>query len=239
MGTYSSQPASGYDTWIDSASSDTNESSEDRLFIGEWWGGVETGRAFAKFDLSSIPLGSVVTSASFSIWTKVDYSNNARSVKLYRVKRDWVTAEVTWNSWKSGNSWTTPGAGNTTNDIDGTSHATGSTTASQAADTEIPLTFDTYGMSELSKMIWGTVSNYGWLIKYDTESDDSYDFHSSRSATPGYRPKLVVDYVVPGSPGLMIVGLFSDWGARHVKWSKKMKKILNPWDVPDWCPAPI
>lgn len=223
MGSYSSQPGSGYDTWIDSASVNTNMSAEDRLFIGEWWGGVETGRAVAKFDLSSIPLGSVVTSAVFSIWTKVDYSNNARSVKLYRVKRNWVTAEVTWNNYSSGNAWTTAGAGDTTNDIDGTLHASGSTTASQSAGTEIQLTFDAYGASELSKMIWGTVSNYGWLIKYDTESDDAYDFHSSRSATSGYRPKLAIDYVNPGTPGLMILGLFEKWKRR----SSLYQDLLN------------
>jgi hypothetical protein len=194
--TYSSQPdeTSGIDTWIDSSQVNTNRGSSGTLAVGESNAAAAVGRALIKFDLSSIPSNAVITSATLYMTISADVSSNARSFRVYRLVRSWVESEATWNIAATGTNWGTAGAGNTTTDYDPTAWATTAFTANETVGTEKAWALD---VTEFEKFINGTYTNYGWVIRADTENNDQYIFYSSSNATSSNRPRLVVEYTVP------------------------------------------
>lgn len=200
--TFTSQAASA-DTMINgfSGTEDTNYGTDTAVSgIGEQNNDVGVYKRFLiKFDLSSIPASANITSATLSLWIQADYSSNARDYKVYRILRNWVEAEATWNSWKSGSAWTTAGAGSNGNDVDlGTAWATTNFSATESVGTEKTFALNT---TEFKKLINGTYTNYGWLIKSDGEADDAYLIYTAEEAVETTkRPKLVVEYVVPLYP---------------------------------------
>lgn len=198
MTTYTSQPdeTSGVDTRLVSDEA-TLTHNDGILGIGQT--GATIDRSLLKFDLSSIPAYASIVSATLSLWTKTDYSTNARDVKVYRVLRNWVETQATWNVYSTGNNWGTAGCGNSTTDYDGANiWASTNVSASVPNNTEVQWVFTATGLAELKKVINGTYSNYGMLLKADTESADFYYYYSSADATSGYRPKLVIEYTVGG-----------------------------------------
>ena len=195
--TYTSQPddTTGVDTFIvDSAATTNFDGNAAGLGIGEWNGGAEVDRTLIKFDLSSIPSTNIVSAATLSLWYKTDWSSNDRSAKIYRVLKDWVENQATWNIWKTANNWTTAGCSSVGNDYDSTVWATATMSATATVDTELQWIFDATGVAELQKFVNATYSNYGWLMKADTETNDLWYFHASHGATSGFRPKLVITH---------------------------------------------
>jgi hypothetical protein len=188
-----SQPddTTGHDCYLNSAAPNDNNNNA-LILVGHAWPDGITYRGLIKFDLSSIPASATILSATLSIWVNGDYCINARTLRAYRVKRNWVEEEATWNVYSAGNNWGTAGCSNTTSDRDAADMGNVSVGAAVAVGTEIqiPLT-----AAEVQKMIDGTYTNYGWLLQVDTETGDEYAYDSSGSATPSERPKLVVTYV--------------------------------------------
>ena len=207
MSTYSSQPddTTGVDAYISSDNATTNFGTSTLFQIGEWNGGTSVNRGILKFDLSSIPSNAVISDATLSLWVDGDLSSNARTAEMFRVRRNWVESQVTWNVWSTSNNWTTAGAGDTTNDIDSTVCGSCSFTASESAGTQKDFTLV---VAELTKLIDGTYNNYGWLFKMQTETNDEYQMRSSSHATSANRPKLVINYTVPvGTKHLTLLGV--------------------------------
>lgn len=196
MTTYTSQPddTTGSDCYIQKEAATTNYNNA-YLLIGESNAAVATYRSLIKFDLSSIPSGAQVSAATLSIWVFEDVSSNARTLRAYRVKRNWVETEATWNVYSTGNSWGTAGCDNTTSDRDATDMGSASVGAAVSVGTEIQISLTT---AEMNKFFDGTYTNYGWLLKVDTEADDCYLYDSSGSLTAGERPKLVIEYLAGG-----------------------------------------
>jgi hypothetical protein len=60
-----------------------------------------------RWDVTSIPLGSTVESASIT-FRVTDSSSNVYD--LHPVLRNWTEANVTWNDYASGSAWQAPGA---------------------------------------------------------------------------------------------------------------------------------
>ncbi len=193
--TYTSQPdeTSGEDTFLRSTNTTTNYGTQPILQVGEFPGVARIHRSLIKFDLSSIPSTNTVSSAILSLWINADNSNNARTANAYRVLRNWVESQATWNAWSTGNNWTTAGCGSDGNDADLTnSHGSCSFTASETVGAEKQFSMT---VSEIQKFINGTyANNYGWILRMNTETDDQYDFESSSSATASIRPKLVIEH---------------------------------------------
>lgn len=192
---YSSQPdgTAGKDSYITSGAATTNFGTNTNIGVGEDSGGANISRTAIAFDLSSIPSSNTTSAATLTTTITTDESSNARDFKIYRILRDWVEAEITWNIWKTANNWTTAGAGSDGNDTDLTT-VWGSVSMG-ASDTGAKVwTFSSTGLTELDKFINGTYSNYGWLLKADTETNDRYFFASSDHATSGSRPLLEITH---------------------------------------------
>ena len=80
-----SQPngTDGMDTYIESGSTTTNFWTEVSLRIGEGNGSTnDLNRSLIKFDLSSIPANATITSATLSLWTSNDLSDNDRTIEI-------------------------------------------------------------------------------------------------------------------------------------------------------------
>lgn len=193
--TYTSQPneTAGTDTRISSSSPTSNFETNVNLGVGEVTSGAQTLRTLIAFDLSSIPTNATVTSATLTIWIESDGSDNARTLRAFRLKRAWVESQATWNVYATGSSWGTAGAGNST-DAETTDVGSAAITSSQAAGDPIDIALD---VTSVQEMVTGTFANHGWLLKVDTESDDQYTYRSSNSAASAERPKLVIEYTLP------------------------------------------
>lgn len=201
--TYTSQPdeTGGFDNWIQSNAATTNNGTDTEIRVGESSTVAAVWRGLIKFDLTSIPSGSTTSSNILSLWIFADDSSNARDFKAFRVLRNWSEGNSTWNNYDTGSAWTTAGAGSDGNDTDlTTAWATVAYTATESVGTEKQYSLST---TEFDKFLNSTYTNYGWLIKADTENNDAYRHDSSSSATSSERPKLVVTYT-PGSSGKVI-----------------------------------
>jgi hypothetical protein len=193
--TYNNQPngTDGFDTYLAHWAVTSNYGSTGEILVGS--SGGETARTLIKFDLSSIPSDATVTAATLTLTISYDLSSNVRDYKIYQALRNWNDDQATWNEWTTGNSWTTAGAGSNGNDINlSTVWATATMGASDPINTNKDFVFNSTGISELQKMVNGTYTNYGWMIKADTENNDRYNFYSSAATTSSYRPKLVIQY---------------------------------------------
>lgn len=159
---------------------------------GEWNGGAATRRWLIKFDLSSIPKGATITTATFSIKEiNSDLADFARTMRAYRVKQTVVFDEVTWNSYSTGNAWSTAGCGDGT-DRDTTeigSHAFGDAPVVEYHEF-------TFTPSLVQGWVTGRLANNGIILIMDTETDDMHQFDPADGGDPS--PKLVVTYSVPG-----------------------------------------
>ena len=62
----------------------------------------------------------------------------------------------------------------------------------------------TISTSSLQDWLDGVASNYGWVLKSDTEADDGHHFRPSEYITAAERPELVIEYTEGGGGGLAI-----------------------------------
>lgn len=193
MTTYTSQPdeTAGIDTRIVDTDANGNYGTADKVVIGKY-STTSTSRALIKFDLSSIPSSATIISATLSFYVKADNATASDTISVYRTKRNWVETQATWNIYSTGNNWGTAG-GLGADDYDSTVWGTVAVSASESVDAEKAISLS---ISEFTKSINGTYSNYGWIVKTAEGGNSQYDYHSSSGLTAGTRPKLVVEYTV-------------------------------------------
>lgn len=179
---------SANDTHLNAGATSTNYGVDAQIIVGN---SANTYSGLIKFDLSSIPANALITSAVLSLTIAADNSNNARTFRAYQCLRNWVEGQATWNVYSSGNNWTTAGAAGAGTDYNSTAWASTSFTATEAVNSVKTFSLD---VTEFTKYIDGTYTNYGWVIRADTEANDQYAFHSQQGATSAYRPYLTVEY---------------------------------------------
>jgi hypothetical protein len=186
---------------------DNNYSSSTSLWIGESDVAVWKSRVLINFDLSGIPEGSRISSATLSIWVLQDESSNERTLHVYRVKRANVISQATWNSYSTGNSWTSGGCDDTTNDREGTDIGSVSVSSSLTDGTEVQITLTASKVQEM--ITGGSFTNNGFLLRVDVESSDAYYYYSTENANTSRRPKLYIEYNEPGSASPSVSVSFS------------------------------
>jgi hypothetical protein len=147
------------------------------------WGTNAEVRPLMKFDLSSIPKGSNIISATLKL-TPISISTGSYTVNLYRMTSDWNPLTTTWNASAAGLPWTTAGG-----DYDGTTLEAQSTISSLAVQS-----FDIQSL--VSKWVSGSAKNYGLILAVPpVNTNISY----ASSQTPASQPQLVVNFVGPRS----------------------------------------
>ncbi len=202
MAEYSSQPdeTSGIDTFLRSNQATTNFATDNRIISGENNSVTSIQKGLIKLSLTSIPTGSKISAATLSFWVVAENSNNIRIKRVFRVKRDWVESEATWNIYSTGNNWQVAGCGGA-NDVEAADIGSTSIGDSPGAGDQIDFELDgaLSDYAEIEAMV-GTgpaFTNNGFLIKTDTEDADEIQFDSSSSVTAGERPRLAITYTPP------------------------------------------
>lgn len=191
------------DAYVISENPDANYGTGTGLYIGESNTGVDYVRkAVMKFDLTSIPSTAIITLAQLGIYyydkdAGTDWSNTPT---IYRLTSAFGETTVTWDTFP-------------TND----SINIGSTTINQSTSYGwITITLSNVKFQEL---INGTMTNYGFLL-YDTSevANNCIIVYSREYATTTLRPKLYIEYTLPGMSSVAVSPFFNFF-----------KTFENPW----------
>ena len=179
------------DVHIYAGGATTNYASDTENIISgdrQFW---DIYRTLISFDLSGIPAGSTINSATLELYQHAESHSGSGSTNhsIYRLKRNWVEDQATWNVYSTGNSWSSAGAFHA-DDCEQTPIATtalGGTTGSGYKSWSLD-------PDAISEIVEGTWTNYGFLLKSQTESDDGHHFRPSEYVESAQRPKLTIDY---------------------------------------------
>ncbi|MFZ2152285.1 MAG: DNRLRE domain-containing protein [Minisyncoccia bacterium] len=159
--------------------------------VGELDGADQVNRALVKFDLSSIPSNATVSSAVLNLRVQQDTTIHSRTIRAFRVKRNYVDGQVCWNNFANSNAWQTAGATGA-NDIYAES-GNGTQPDVLAVGDVVSIILSN---ADIEAWISGSVANYGLLIKVDTEIDDKvrYYYDGADQST------LDITYTVTSAP---------------------------------------
>jgi len=168
----------GYPTWNFGDTSDMWAGYDDYL---EPDGKI--ARSLIQFDLSSIPTGTPISSASLRVYLvgSYDWPGKTRTITAYRIGSTWSESSVTWN--------TQPTFG----------EAYGS-----AAVTERAWGWYSFDVTNLVRgWVNGTLPNYGVMLRGPEWSgyDSSWRAFSTREGSSPYMPQLVITYTGHGASG--------------------------------------
>ena len=142
--------------------------------------------ALLKWDITTIPNGSVVTAADIVISVT---GSSGGPYELYELRRDWVELEATWNDAATGNPWELSGARGPT---DRAPAVLGTILdASSGSSYSIPLNAD--GLALIESWIDDPASNHG-IIVANPDTSDGLDFDAREAGTATNRPRLNVTY---------------------------------------------
>ena len=170
-------------------------------------------RSLLKFDLSGIPSGGTINSATLTLYSDVSQEYNANganpyniAMDVFRVTNDWLESPVTWNNRLAATPWATGGSdyvGTTqVQDVNQYARATDNPTAN-----DVPVSWTVTSL--VNQWYQGTYTNDGLLIRsyyvpgyYDTFQANHLYFRSSEYAGTASDPTLTVNYTVP-EPAMM------------------------------------
>lgn len=146
-----------------------------------------------RFDLSSIPRGSKVSSVRLTV--NVTNSTGGGGYNLYALSRAWNESSVTWNAAASGSAWGTPGARATS---DRGSAVLGNINPS--ANGKATITLTAAGVAAVQSWIDDPTKNFGVVFDH-VDNMDGLAFDASEVSVAGNRPALSVTYDAPAQAG--------------------------------------
>lgn len=197
MTTYTSpQDGTTLDTFVTTADTAANYSANASLFVGCTSSGYKY-RSFFQFPGltdGSIPKNAIIMSAKLHMQISKDSSDNARTFRVYRSKRNVVISQCTWAIYSTGKNWQTAG-GFGANDCEQTDIGSCAFSSSESVGTWKEFSLTPSAIQDIVNGVWATPT---FLIKADTESTDRYGFYSTNDATSTNRPYIVVEYLLGG-----------------------------------------
>jgi hypothetical protein len=170
-------PTAGIDTQIGSSTggpSNLNYGTSTTLRVGTTTQ-TDIWRSMIKFDLSSIPSQSLVSSAYFNLLRSGSFDSTTQTIDVQRILDDWNESTVTWNTQPS---------------VTGTGLVTFTVAGSSPGNVDIT-TF-------VQNWLNGTYPNYGFKLSSHSEitTNTWKEFYSS-DAGSAFRPSLTVIYNAP------------------------------------------
>lgn len=166
---------------------------------GSWMMGASGNLVgLMRFDLPALPGGSVVTSAKLQLYSSNNYNATGPvNATAHALLRNWDAADVNWQQYDAGQTWTTDGALGVGTDYEAATSGTISFVA-DAGYTDMDIT------TQYQQWFSGAEANYGLVIRPDAGNagilyvGDAYG---------GANPVLVVNYTVPEPASLSLLGL--------------------------------
>jgi len=153
------------------------------------FGSTDTYRTGINFNFSSLPSSINISNATMSLYCGSPRGSNIRVLRVFELKRTWVENQATWNIYSTGNSWQVAGATGA-NDYNSSDVGNVSVDTSASGWVNIPLS-----VSTIQTIVNSSRTNYGWLLKFDTESNDQMQFYSRGYTTnTTLCPKLSITY---------------------------------------------
>ena len=174
-----------------------------------------TQRMIIKNDLSSIPAGSTIVSATLTMYG-INHGGPGGTVELYAIEPTaaWTTSGASWNTMDGTNPWPTSSIGEVGDDNYGAWLTPGVLdSAVITGSTKIPqLPFDV--TSVVQEWVDGTRVNQGFVLTWAAGLDaSSYFYWYNNNATggaPGAGTRLSVLYIPePATVSLMVLGACS------------------------------
>jgi hypothetical protein len=204
--------ASKDNTLYQTADGSTSNGVGSYLFAGRVaaTGGGAIRRALIKFDVSTIPAGATITSASLRL-NMSKTNNGAQTMILKRLTADWgegtsnadanegsgapsTTGDATWiHRFSATASWATPGAA---------TDVAGPTSASASINSIGAYTWSSTPQMVADVQGWlnNPASNFGWILIGEEESSGtSKRFDSREHETTANRPRLTIQYTTSTS----------------------------------------
>lgn len=163
---------------------------------GDDGGGVDKS-CLIQWDVSAIPAGSTVQSASLTVRI-TDSSSN--TYNLYALARSWVESELTWQNASNASPWETAGAQGASD----RGPVVGSITGSGTKTVQL----NTAGIAMVQSWVDGG-TNAGFIIASPTNTN-GLDIASSERSNVSQRPQLNVTYLPPATSSNGSGGATSD-----------------------------
>jgi len=140
-------------------------------------------RTVLRFDFSSLPDGVTITDAKLKIYFYSTYGWG-RTFWAYRLTQTaWIESEVTWNSYSTGNAWTTPGGDYTTDNGASTTTVSG---------------WNEWNVTALCQYFQENDSEVANFLIRDGTEDATLEWSNAYSrdytTDTSLRPKLVITY---------------------------------------------
>jgi hypothetical protein len=146
-------------------------------------------RAILSFNASSVPSGTVITSATLTLTLKsgLGTAGATRTVQVRRLAASFVETQATWLVRQNGIAWATPGG-----DL-----AEAITTSEVTNVTGARITFNVTSL--VQQAVNGSFNRQVHLALVDIDgggdAKESYrEYHSSEASTSSYRPQLAISY---------------------------------------------
>ena len=145
--------------------------------------------ALLAWDLTSIPSGSKVTSASISLNV---FNKSSHTYSLHELTQAWQESEATWRQASSGTSWQEAGAQGAN---DRGSSSLGQLIATSTGSRTIQL--NSAGLAAVQSWIDNPLTNHGVIVQNYSSASDGADFSSREASQPSARPAFTITYSPP------------------------------------------
>ena len=198
---YSQQPVG--DSYIEAGGNATkNYGTCNQLIINREAG--KQDRFLLKWDLSSIPTGSTINSATITLTLDANAPGSSSDVSVHQLTNDWVNGTggcsginnrtVNWTN-RIGTNPTFTAWGTAGGDFNATAESTQTLTNAMSAGQQV-----NWSVNNLVQGWVNTIfSNYGAIFKVVSEvgGNNMYQFASVDNATVARRPVLTINYTTP------------------------------------------
>jgi Tfp pilus assembly protein PilX len=176
------------DTYLRLSNVDDNYGVDTFLATDSETGGGKPMRTLIRFDLSAIPSGAVVESATLELYLFSSSGSQTDVVEAFPLTQEWVegtggtNAGASWDLYDGVTPWVTPGGDRLPDAV--------------AAFTAGAVGWKTMDLATVAQA-WldGTLPNYGLVLASPTSGgNDEKHYYSREYADPSLRPRLTVVY---------------------------------------------
>ena len=209
--------AAGEDAYLDRLSANTNFGAATTMLLDGR--NPDAYRPILLFDLSSIPAGAVIDSATFGLYMTSGIGNTL-TVSVHRVTATWNEAQVTWNNRLTGTGWATAGG-------DYAGYVIAQATVDNTAG------WKSWDVTQLVDLWYrGRFANQGLLVVPPgggADSDKTF-FSSDYNVDPTRRPKIDISYRILGGTGEFVSevggpGNQATW--QTISWNATARSLVS------------